>query len=131
MTLTRKDRQSMGICLYATIPESSEPVWVTSLNGLERLCFTQPIGELSAFDPTSWTFVGIVPTSRVLQPDLFPTQEWVHVAIVMAPDGEARLLLEGHEVADPDFRWVINIHGRAADTQLFVRDLVLWEGMRY
>jgi hypothetical protein len=57
----------------------------------------------------------------------------------VAPDGAARLLIDREQVAtlaptvtiEPDARWYVVILGRAADTHLYVRNLVLWEGMRY
>lgn len=61
------------------------------------------------------------------------------MATVLAPDGQARLLLNGEEAAvlpvpltmAEDTRWFVQLYGRAADTQFLIRDLVLWEGTRY
>jgi hypothetical protein len=94
---------------------------------------------LSSFDPATFSLQGRIPVGGIRRPDILPTEGWMHVAMVVAPDGQVRLLLNGEEATQgpvplamhPDFRWRVELLGRAADTRLLVRDLVLWEGMRY
>lgn len=143
MPLTRRDRQQISVCLYAGPGGTDGGAMVAGASArstaTEFVCFGYPAGELTAHDSTAFHFSSKVPTGRHRRPETFPTNGWTHVAIVLAPDGQARLLLNGEEAArlpvpaamEPGARWYVDLMGRAADTQLLVRDLVLWEGMRY
>lgn len=138
LPLTRQDRQALTVCL-ATGPTPAEAGGGSSYWTSAAFCFGYPAAESPRFDPSSIILVGAgtaPPPVRV--PDL-PTDEWVRAAMILAPDGNGRLLLNQREVARLPFpvhkaadqRWYVLLNGRAADTQLLIRDLVLWEGMRY
>lgn len=137
LPLTRRDRQNVSVCLTPSWTAEDLRLRISTVSGI---CFSQPAGELSSFDSTAYVFSsGTLPIGAVSRPDLFPSDDWKHVAIVLAPDGNARLLIDRKEVARLPLpvrmgngtRWVVQINGRAADTRLLIRDLVLWEGMRY
>ena len=137
----RRDRQSVRVCLTQVHNQDSQIGLRQALDrDLDRVCFSHPVGELDLFDSTSFSFdTWQVESGRQSRPDLFPSDGWRHLVIVLAPDGNARLLIDNQEVdrlpapvrMDPSLRWAVLIQGRAADTQLLVRDLLLWQGMRY
>lgn len=141
LPLTRRDRQVLKVCLDAR-PANAPGLPISDTSSphvTNEVCFQHPVGELAAFDSTTFSFSGLVPTGRISRPDLFPSREWRHLAIVLAPDGRARLFIDRKHVADvpervamhPSDRWHVVVIDRAADTHLMIRDLVLWEGMRY
>jgi hypothetical protein len=138
LPVTRTDRQSVQICL-ASGPPPSEPGALRAAWAREHVCLQTPTGEFTQFDPASLLFIT---TSTVPPPSsspLLPADDWRRVSIVLASDGNARLLLNQQEVArlpwpvynTAGVRWFVQIDGAAVDTQLLIRDLVLWEGMRY
>lgn len=143
LALTRHDRQSIMICLE-TYDANFDDRRVRENRYLiahqaQSVCFAYPFAELTKFDSTEFAFRAGSAAAPRSRPDLFPTTDWRHVTILLAPDGNATLLLDRQEAAHlsyplyngPGLRWRVNIIGRAADTQLLVRNLVLWEGMRY
>jgi DNA-binding SARP family transcriptional activator len=137
LPLTRQDRQALTACLAAG-PTPAEAGAGSSYWSATALCFGYPAGESPRFDPSAIVLAGGAAPPPVRVPGL-PTDGWVRAALVLAPDGNGRLLLNQREVARLPFpihkaadqRWYVLLHGRAADTQLFIRDLVLWEGTRY
>lgn len=138
LPLTRTDRQYVQICL-ASGPPPSDPGALRAWWAREQVCFHTAVGEFTQFDSASFAFlaVGVIPP--LLRSRLLPADDWRRVSIVLAPDGNARLLLNQQEVArlawpvhnGPQVRWYVQIDGAADDTQLLMRDLVLWEGTRY
>ncbi len=136
---TRRDRQSFTLCLSAVVDTLGAWLGAGPPAFSEMLCFGQPIGELARFDSASFTLSGRFPSAPVSRPDLFPARDWKHITLVVAPDGEARLLVDREEIArtpyplrfDPAFRWCVTVWGRSVDTNLQIRNLVLWDGMRY
>lgn len=140
LPLTRQDRQAFGAGLVAFGKEPGEPLdrFIDSQQE-QTVLFLAPPGEFASFDPASFLFSsgGIAAQQRA--PDALPANTWVHLAIVLTPDGKGRLLLNHKEVAHlqypvhlaPDVRWRVQLTSRAADTKLLVRNLVLWEGARY
>ncbi|HSW28110.1 MAG TPA: helix-turn-helix domain-containing protein [Longimicrobiales bacterium] len=138
LPLTRTDRQALHVCLTSGLAPN-EPGALRAMGARENVCVRHPTGEFAQMNPEGFVFfsVGITPpfqASRIL-----PAERWRRVSIVLAPDGNARLLLNQQEVAripwpvhnSRDVRWYVQLIGAAADTELLVRDLVLWEGMRY
>jgi len=99
-----------------------------------------PASEELRFDPTE---IHIGSTSgepqSVFVPGLLPTDAWVNVALQLRPDGILQLYLEHalegesrlRVVANPDDRFRIEITGAAVGTEVLVRDVRLWEGVRY
>lgn len=142
LPLTRRDRQSIQVGL-AAIRQSDGGRADNLTEGLryatDAVGFEHPVGELAVFDSTTFGFGGPVAPGRISRPDLFPSREWRHLAIVLAPDGRARLFVDRQQVAELPLpvtmrlsdRWHVYFVGRAADTHLMIRNLVLWEGMRY
>jgi DNA-binding SARP family transcriptional activator len=141
LPLTRRDRQSIGVCLEETSGEEEAGTAATHapIRPTDRVCFEHPRGELAAFDSTTYSFFGLVPAGRISRPDLFPSNDWRHLAIVLAPDGRATLFIDRKHIADlplplsmhPGDRWHVLIVDRAADTRAMIRNLLLWQGMRY
>jgi hypothetical protein len=139
LPLTRRDRQAFAICLSAQKDTLAGWTGHEASDVSERVCASQPSGETARFDPASFVLSGRVFAAPLLRPDLLPADDWTHLALVVAPDGHARLLINREEVAqlpyllrlDPRARWHAKVYGRSVDTQLLVRNLVLWDGMRY
>jgi hypothetical protein len=138
LPLTRDDRQGIGICLTSGATPLT-PGYERASRGSEGVCFEHPAAEQSHFDPTTYLFRTQGDWSPVLRSSQLPSSGWQRVAIILAADGTARLLINQNEVArlqwpvynGPEVQWHVEIGGRAADTRLFIRDLVLWEGVRY
>lgn len=141
ISLTRVDRQSLGLALVSgeLRPGASPTVWRNWLTN-ERIYFLHPSGELAKFTGRNFSFftqTGL--EERRDLPDLFPAEDWVHVAIQLRADGHPFLFLNREFVSAlpvpvdnaPDAEWRILLLGRAVDTDLLVRNLALWPGMRY
>jgi hypothetical protein len=139
LPLTRTDRQSIQLCLLAgdgsRPPVQADGGWVD----MGRVCFFHPSGQLSLFDSLSYTLHGQAHMTGYRDPAVLPSDAWHNITLVLAPDGAVRLLIDREEVGSvpavtangPALRWHVMIHTRAVDTQLLLRDLVLWEGIRY
>lgn len=142
LSLSRSDRQRLGVCLSEVEPpaagssrHSSE--WVYG----PGFCFFYPGRELAKFDPRegmlSLTFLGY--TRTVELPPYFPTEEWVSLSLQLQPDGTASVLVDRQPVAemplplaaDYEGMWRVWITGASVDTELLIRDLALWRGARY
>jgi DNA-binding SARP family transcriptional activator len=138
LPLTRRDRQQVNVCLVSG-PPPSEAATLRAQWAREQVCFLTPTGEFTRFDPASFGFAAVGTSPPPATSRFLPADDWRRLSIVLAPDGNARLLLNQQEVArlpwpaqnGSDVRWFVQIQGAAVDTQLLIRDLVLWEGMRY
>jgi hypothetical protein len=139
LPLTRTDRQSIQLCLMTT-DRAGPPVGPDGrLRAQGRVCFMSPIGQLSLFDSTAYSLHGQARSSGYRDGAVLPSDAWHHLTLILAPDGAARLLIDREErgsapsitVNGPDLHWHIVLFSRAVDTQLLLRDLVLWEGIRY
>ncbi len=74
----------------------------------------------------------------VVSPHL-PSDDWVHLALQVRPDGfatvfvnremvfQSEIRLEGHATAG----WKIELAGASVDTELLIRNLTLWRGERF
>jgi len=140
LPLTRRDRQRIAVCLVGVPLDSEvEPHLDVVVPGEEQVCFTHPSGQLTTFDPTAFRFMGLAPIGPFRRPGIFPSNEWRHLALVLTPDGHATVHVDRTPVADlvvpgtngPHLRWYVRIFGHSVDTRLLIRDLLLWEGMRY
>jgi hypothetical protein len=137
LPITRKDRQRVGVCLEEVprgeIREPYEP------NGA-RVCFRYPVSE----NAKRRDDLGIVTVGQSLwgyEVDVsthLPSEEWVHLAMSVRPDGRVTIFL-GREVVflseqrlaiRPDRVWRIQLSGSSVDTELLVRNLTIWRGER-
>lgn len=142
LRLTRVDRQSVRLCLFDAEPPDAEGSDERDLGAWSverRFCFQWPAYELERHDPNEAFFgpgppvMGPVSLAEVLRPD-----DWNRVSIQIRPDGRISLFLNREYVVDfvqrldlgPD-PWRIAILGRAVETDLYVRNLVLWNELRY
>ncbi len=78
--------------------------------------------------------------SRVIDvSEVFPTDDWVHVALQMRADGTVSLFLDRQHVADWPLRlanrlgtrWYVRVEATVEGTEALLRNLVLYPGMRY
>lgn len=138
LPLTRPDRQSFDLVLArvetldGSLSSVSEPV-------SDRVSVGYPLGELERRDETHvhLGIGGIGFPGRIAGP--FASGDWNRLALQVRADGETSIWLNGEHVvtgrlhADLTRRdgWRIGLFGRAVDTELWVRDLIVWRGARY
>lgn len=131
--MTRSDRQRWDLCLLSSDAD-------TVLLSAERYsCLVYPLGELAKLDRAraALSRQGVLP--RVLDTGDLGDDQWHHVALQVRADGETSVVVDRQVVlvtrdAFPiraDLDWRVGIHGHAVDTEMYVRDVTLWEGIRY
>lgn len=140
LPLSRTDRQSIGVCLARVDPPTAGDVRNWSLWAPHsQSCFDYPKGYLARFRPD----VGSL--STLYSPHLFstapslPSDEWVHAALQIRPDGTPAIFLNRRLVIEGDARltginepgWRILMTGHSVETRLLVRNVVLWPSARY
>ncbi|MGD2071368.1 MAG: hypothetical protein PVI57_22055 [Gemmatimonadota bacterium] len=133
LPLTRTDRQQFRFCLREgeRIVDGVRPFasWP-----LMNVCFSWPADELQDFDPREAQFsaggwlTGPIHVGRFLR-----EEDWNRVSLQLHPDGRAVLFLNGRYVDTfpnrvdlVDRTWNLQLVGRAADTELWVRNVALW-----
>lgn len=137
----RTDRQRVMLCLSEGEEGPSEDNQGVNWVAMEELCLRYPFGELALFDPgavyLNSTFVDL---GRVQLPDaLVPDGGWTHMALELSADGFVSVAINRQlvftspvpMVADPGREWHIKITGAEVGTTAMIRDVVLWDGMRY
>jgi DNA-binding SARP family transcriptional activator len=104
----------------------------------QELCLVYPVDDLARFDPTALRFhQSFDQTIRL--PEILPTDGWVHVALQVSAGGEASLVVEREHVAshpvrlatEPKGAWHLVLFGRAVGVDVFIRNLSVWDGLRY
>lgn len=135
--LTRRDRQRVRICLWeADPPPDGDAAEVQNWRVYQEACVRYPSGELHSFQPDA---IWVSPQYRPALPDVFPTDDWVHVAIQLRTDGEVSYFVNRRHVLtseilrenDAGTSWRVVVLGASVDTEAYVRNLTLWEGERY
>jgi DNA-binding SARP family transcriptional activator len=104
----------------------------------QELCFLYPVDDLARFDPAAVRFSHTF-EQDIRVPSILPTDDWVHVALQVTAGGEASLVLERerwltHPVrlaTAPQGAWHLVLFGRAVGVDVFIRNLSVWEGLRY
>ncbi|TVP56439.1 MAG: hypothetical protein EA351_07920 [Gemmatimonadales bacterium] len=142
LRLTRIDRQDVRFCLMESElpPRTDETIEWFDLALRQYVCFRYPGRNLAQFDPEEalWTnhLMGGIPIDVG---DHLPSDDWVHLAIQLRADGEITAFLNGEFVGrfpvrlrnDPEVLWRVGIFGHSVDTEVHVRNLALWPGMRH
>ncbi len=142
LPLTRIDRQDVRFCLMDSeiSSETDETIEWFDLALRQFVCFRYPGGDLAQFDPgkAGWInhLMGGIPIDVG---EHLPSDDWVHLAIQLRADGELSTFLNGEFVSrfpvrvrnDAEVRWRLGIFGHSVDTEVHVRNLALWPGMRY
>lgn len=119
-------------------------VYALRAEARQHPCLVYPnhLGSRSVVDRTS------VRIQHLLYPNIFfPLSEpipqnnsnWVHIALQLRADGELRVFVDRQAVGtspillrnDPDTRWRVGIFGAAVETEAYIRNLAVWEGVRY
>jgi DNA-binding SARP family transcriptional activator len=137
--LTRPVHQSVTLCL-ADIRDDYDPAVLEQVHPptLQQACLRYPAEDLAKFDPST-IGLGSSVYRPVRLPRVLPRDGWVHAAIQISPAGEVSLVVEREVVATDPVRvdprpagaWRVLLFGRAVGTDVFVRDLAVWEGPRY
>ena len=141
LRLTTDRQQRIGVGLFDGEPlPGSEPNFPAGWSRRVFMGFDYPAAEEMRFDPAevNATF-GIDEHNSIFLPDVLPTEDWVHAAFQVRPDGYLQLFVNHQLVAtsalrvdlQPDQRFRISLTGAAVGTELLVRNLSLWEGVRY
>lgn len=135
--LTRRDRQSVDIGLHAASGLSA-PGEAPGSGWGPRLTATYPGRELERFDPrtlsvTLGSFSFPLPLPAEAEPG-----EWMRFSLEVRPDGEVSVRVNGsvagtvplHLAVAPGEEWHLQVSGASMDTELVVRDLLVWRGVR-
>ncbi|MEZ4422143.1 MAG: AAA family ATPase [Gemmatimonadota bacterium] len=130
---TRRDRQRWELCLLSSDADT------IVLQAERYSCLVYPLGELAKWDSTraGLSRQGLLP--RIADTGDLGDDQWHHVALQVRADGETSVVVDRQVVlvtrdAFPiraDLDWRVGIHGHAVDTEMYVRDVTLWEGIRY
>lgn len=141
--VTRDDKQ--GFALYVAHADPPAEVdrrdWYGEWDTHAGVILRYPGQELGDFDPEMATlWVDRVFIERLPLPDIpLPDDRWTQLTIQIAPDGLVSILIDGRPVTMQPLRTDlidsgpprIFLQSRAVDTRLFVRNLVVWPGVRY
>jgi DNA-binding SARP family transcriptional activator len=142
LPLSRTDRQSISVCLSSADPPDDP----ASATGMPRtlvdtqVCIKYPADELSRFDPAEvvlW-LDGLTLGSQSF-PDDLPAPDWTHLGLQIGADGRLGLVLNqrlAHTYpadlrVDPRRPLRVIVTGRAVETELLIRNLIVWRGLRY
>lgn len=144
LPLNRRDKQRFSVCLQEVRPGESgsgtegEVEWVVVGRDF---CVQHPVGMLSKYRD-DLIFVRGAPYRVAHEVDAtphLPSDDWIHVALQVRPDGigsvilnrevvfETSYVLTGHDTS----LWTITLDGAGVDTELLFRDITLWRGARY
>jgi hypothetical protein len=137
---TRSVHQSFSACLLNRGPDWLGPAAGNLDLGSSRTCFRYPARELAHFDPAEGVLE--VPPSVstwVRLPGALPASDWTAVALQVRPDGEVSLFLNREHVATSPVSlvtegtggWFLLLDGKSVGADTFLRDLVIWEEVRY
>lgn len=135
--LSRSSGQTFSMCLVdAQLPAAPDEAWGFTTG----TCFRYPAEELDYFDPDraaqGFPWLGVSPTLSVK--GVLPTVDWVNVRLEIGADGSVRLYLNGDLASAPDFRvaklgdgtlFRVTINARAVETDVWVRNIMLREGV--
>lgn len=138
MPLTREDRQKITLCFVPERAVSSHPEQPARATYLgQSACLNYPSGEVVDFSDRSpeiqlpqWTW-------RVPPADPLPTDDWIHLSLVMQPDGSLWAEVNGVPTEESPLRfpepmpdiWRVAVFGKDVDTRLEVMSLALWDGV--
>ncbi len=137
---TRNVHQSLGVCLRKADPGEVRPDGSDLGSGRPSACFRYPAGELAHFDSNEAVLeVSPSVSTWIRRPDLIPAKEWTAVALQVRADGEVSLFLDREHVATSpvdlstgdDGPWLLLLTGKSVGSDVLVRDLVIWEELRY
>jgi hypothetical protein len=123
-----------------------QPVDVGASRGNDTNCenghliaFLYPAEELAKFDPTSAAFAFREDVRHLSVDPRQVGERWLPVALQVQPDGYAALALNYGRVATSRVRkpnateleWELRFFGSAVGTRLYIRNLRVWQGLRY
>jgi DNA-binding SARP family transcriptional activator len=103
------------------------------------LAFAFPRDELANFNPASAVLVFADDARHVPIDPRLPGSGWLAVAMQVQPDGYASLALNHQRVATSRIRapnatqldWHVGFYGAAVGTRLYIRNVRVWQGLRY
>ncbi len=136
LRLTRRDRQGLDLVLLE--PGVGTPIDVHPTEAHQSLSITWPSEELERFDPRELALRVAGHTVRFRLPAEVGTDDWIRLGLEVRPDGQVQVLVQGipvgshplHVDAGTGSPWYLQIVGSAVDTELLVRDLGVWRGVR-
>lgn len=140
MRLTRRAQQRLALALADVPGTERPPARLHRTPRLSAVYLAYPASELLKFDPST---LGVSFRNgyeeHVRVPERLPSDEWVHVALQIDASGAVEVFVDRQPVLEPDIRlpteavesWHVVVGGAAVDTELFVRNLVVWESLRY
>jgi DNA-binding SARP family transcriptional activator len=139
--LTRRDKQWIFLCLVESEPPASDTgIELMDLPITQRSCFRYPAGALGSMRADQATIhARSAPNRTTVVSPHFPSDDWVHVAMQMRPDGETAFFVNREGVGTaplraengPGTEWRVMLLGASWETQVLVRNLRLWEGTSY
>jgi len=140
MNLNRDVHQWIALCL-ADVDLAEIPLEAGNLTETgEQACFMFPSREYEKMNPAEAALTVIPGTeNRIRLPHLLPPSNWTHVALQLRADGQVTLVVDRQPVAtnpihihtQPKHQWTVLVEGSAVGTEIFVRNLNIWRGIRY
>ncbi|TVP54162.1 MAG: hypothetical protein EA351_13730 [Gemmatimonadales bacterium] len=148
LPLSRAEGQSLALCLFqmgssklASFAEDGLEAFSGFRSGVRQsACARYPSGTGDQWDPRRielHSHRSFPATPIDVSPSL-PREEWTHLAISVGADGAVSTFIDREWIGstpvflDPDpTGWRIAILGKAMDTELEIRHLTLWPGLRY
>jgi DNA-binding SARP family transcriptional activator len=138
--LDRVDRQRIGVCLEdVSLPSGADPRNPTYWTHRGGACVWYPARELLDFS-RSEIGISIGPAARYVDlAGTLPAPGWTHLALQVRADGLVSVFVNRRFVAhaplrldmDPSAEWRVALFDAALDTQVQVRNLVVWPEPRY
>ena len=135
---TMPEKQRIELCLVEIPDLHVRPTGFVPVAD-QSACFTYPMSEGVKYDPTE---AGLFKTAQAPQPVLvdstFGDGGWRRLALQVEPDGTVVLGIDGQVAAvsttqlRPSSAGLrVGIFGKGVDTDVRVRDLAVWSGLRY
>lgn len=139
LPLTRIDRQSIRLCvLQAEPPAGGDVTWYPAWSRASEACALFPSGELTHYRPDAVRLsVGI--NGVEFTTDGLDDGKWHHLGLQLDPTGALSVIVDRTVIGRHPLPFPpgsasplrIGVLGRAQDTDLLIRDLVVWRGARY
>ena len=140
MDLNRDVHQNLSMCLKDVDMERIVEGVGTTWGEGEEVCFFYPAREMAKLNPSEVS-LQMTPgfEARDEVPASLPSSGWTHVALQIRADGEPSLVINRERVLTspillptvPRGQWTIKLRGDAVGTELFVRNLNIWQEVRY
>jgi DNA-binding SARP family transcriptional activator len=138
ISVTRPQQQRLDICLVEIAAlEVASTGWSPAPD--QYLCFSYPADEGLKFDPYEAHLLSNRALALSIRLDsLLGDGSWHRYALQIEPDGTGSVVIDGVTAGTTALKlrpatagYRVSIQGKAVDTEVLVRDLAVWSGLRY